>query len=132
ILRVEVDGETEEEQLHHRHADDHRRGQTVAPKLQEFFGENREQPAQRERAHYAAASCCSWMNTSSRLGGTSSISMPGSSRSFASVRSSALRSWPLTCSRAPKKATYSTPGSRRNESVKCRTCSPRTTKVTSP
>ena len=40
---------------------------------------------EREETHLAAF-CCSWMNTSSRLGWTSSIVMPGSPRILASAR----------------------------------------------
>ena len=59
IFGIQVDGKAEQEQLHHRHAKDHRKRQAIAPQLQEFLGEHGEEAAERERVHQAAALSCS-------------------------------------------------------------------------
>ena len=57
-------------ELDQRHAEHHREGDAVAPHLDELLGQQRAEPAQRERRPHAMLSCepaMNWMKTSSRL-----------------------------------------------------------------
>ncbi len=83
VLGVEVDREAEQEDLHHRHAHDHRQSEAVAAHLDDLLVQHRGDAAEREAVAHGALpmlSSWSWMKTSSRLGTASWMAMPGLSR----------------------------------------------------
>src|SRR5699024_6765505 len=77
VTQIEVDGETEQDQLHHRHDDDHAQGHPVTTHLPQFLDDNGEQAARVHAARSLATRSPSRVtatNTSSRFGSASSTS----------------------------------------------------------
>src|SRR3982750_345666 len=115
MLGIGVDRIAEQQQLDDRDANDHRVGEAGADELGELLREDRHDARERQahhaacRAFWPAAPRIRWMNTSSRLGGTS-LQRHGSLRKGSIAASSLARLVPLTWSAAPKGATMSTPG----------------------
>ncbi|KAG1435294.1 hypothetical protein G6F56_014023 [Rhizopus delemar] len=78
MAQVEVDRIAEQQQLHHRNADDHRQRDAVAAQLAQLLEHDRPQPAQVHAAGSRPRPRVAATNTSSRFGATASICACGS------------------------------------------------------
>jgi hypothetical protein len=121
VFGIGVDGEAEEDELHHRDADHHAEGEPVAAHLDEFLGNDGPEPPEAELAglHLKLSRALSMrlMKTSSRPG------VMGRQRyGSASAGARLWRSWaawrPLTWRVLPKATTCSMPGWPRSRSAR--------------